>query len=201
MRIFILAGMLLVTCAAAHAQGHDGHDMTNMPAVVPGAPAATSAASTAGYSPEERAAGLREGRGMGLAMPAETNGYPGPRHVLEMADRIGLSADQRARTQSLFETMRSEVQRLGAQLLAQEGELDALFSEHRATPALLEVAARGIGETEAALKVTHLRTHLAMMDILTPDQVTLYVAARRAGVGSGRTRPMAGAPAPTSHGH
>lgn len=28
---------------------------------------------------------LREGRGMGLALPAELNGYPGPRHVLGLA--------------------------------------------------------------------------------------------------------------------
>jgi len=38
-----------------------------------------------------------------------------------------------------------------------------------------------------------LRTHLAMMEILTPDQVARYVAARRAGGGSGRTRPAAAA--------
>lgn len=200
MRIYLLVGALLVACSAVHAQNHDGHDMQNMPGMAAPA-AATSAASMAGYSPEERAAGLREGRGMGLAMPAEGNGYPGPRHVLEVADQIGLSADQRARTQALFDGMQGKARRLGAQLLAQEAELDAMFSEHRATPALLEAAAHRIGETEAALKVTHLRTHLAMMDILTPDQVGRYVAARRAGGGSGRTRPTSDASAPTSHGH
>jgi Spy/CpxP family protein refolding chaperone len=202
MRIFVLAGALLVACSAVHAQDHQGHDMQNMAGMAPAAPAAaTSAASMLGYNPEERAAGLREGRGMGLAMPAEGNGYPGPRHVLEAADQIGLSAEQRARTQALFDGMRGEAQRLGAQLLAQEAELDAIFSEHRATPALLEAAARRIGETEAALKITHLRTHLAMMDVLTPDQVTRYVAARRAGVGSGRARPTADAAAPANHSH
>jgi len=201
MRIFVFGAALLAAVSAVHAQDHAGHDMQNMPGMAPGPAAATSAASTAGYSAEERAAGLREGRGMGLAMPAESNGYPGPRHVLEVADQIGLSADQRARTQALFDGMQGEAQRLGAQLLAQEAELNAMFSEHRASPASLEAAARRIGETEAALKVTHLRTHLAMMDILTPDQVTRYVAARRAGGGSGRTRPMADTPAPSGHSH
>jgi len=201
MRLFILAAAMLAVCSAVHAQDHDGHDMGSMPGMAPGSAAATSAASMAGYSPEERAAGLREGRGMGLAMPAETNGYPGPRHVLELADAIGLSADQRARTQALFDAMRGDAQRLGARLLAEEAALDGLFSGHRATPALLEAAARQIGETEAALKVTHLRTHLAMMDILTPDQVARYAAARRAGGGSGRTRPAPDAPAPASHAH
>jgi Spy/CpxP family protein refolding chaperone len=119
--------------------------------------------------------------------------------VLELADRIGLDAEQRARTQSLFDAMQSEARRLGGQLLAQEAELDAMFRAHRATPALLEATARRIGEIEAALKVTHLRTHLAMMDVLTPDQLQLYVAARRAGGGSGRTRPAGDAPASPSH--
>jgi hypothetical protein len=31
---------------------------------------------------------LNEGRGMGLAVPAELNAYPGPVHVLELADRL-----------------------------------------------------------------------------------------------------------------
>jgi hypothetical protein len=39
---------------------------------------------------EQQIADLRAGRGMGLALPAELNGYPGPLHVLELAD--GLSS-------------------------------------------------------------------------------------------------------------
>ena len=33
---------------------------------------------------------------MGLALAAELNGYPGPSHVLELADKLELSAEQRA---------------------------------------------------------------------------------------------------------
>src|SRR6187431_528451 len=36
-------------------------------------------------------ADLKAGRGMGLALPAELNGYPGPLHVLELATPLGLS--------------------------------------------------------------------------------------------------------------
>jgi hypothetical protein len=39
-------------------------------------------------------ADLRAGRGMDLALPAELNGYPGPVHVLELGDRLGLDAEQ-----------------------------------------------------------------------------------------------------------
>ena len=35
----------------------------------------------------EQIADLRAGRGMGFALPAELNGYPGPLHVIELADQ------------------------------------------------------------------------------------------------------------------
>ena len=52
---------------------------------------------------DQQIADLRAGRGMGLALAAELNGYPGPSHVLELADRLELSTDQRARVQRLFD--------------------------------------------------------------------------------------------------
>lgn len=180
----------------AIAQEHQ-HGTTPSPAAAP----ASSMASLMNYTAEERAQGLREGKGMGLAMPAEGNGYPGPRHVLEVADQIGLTPDQRARTEQLFSAMRSEAQRLGIQLLSQEDQLNDIFRDRRATPALLDETAHRIGETEAALKVAHLRSHLAMMDILTPGQVSQYVSLRRAGAGSGKTRPSAEPPANPEHKH
>jgi hypothetical protein len=51
---------------------------------------------------EQQVADLQAGRGMGLALPAELNGYPGPAHVLELADKLGLSADQRASVHPSF---------------------------------------------------------------------------------------------------
>ena len=51
---------------------------------------------------------LREGRGMGLALAGELNGYPGPKHVLELAKELNLTEAQRARTQQLFDDMPSQ---------------------------------------------------------------------------------------------
>ena len=42
----------------------------------------------------DEAAGYLEGRGLGLAKPAELNGYPGPMHVLELADALALTPAQ-----------------------------------------------------------------------------------------------------------
>ena len=47
---------------------------------------------------------LRAGRGMGLALAAELNGYPGPSHVLELSEKLALSPAQKERIQKLFES-------------------------------------------------------------------------------------------------
>ena len=57
---------------------------------------------------------------MGLALPAELNGYPGPSHVLENADALGLSAEQREHTKGLFEAMKAEAVPVGERLIEQE---------------------------------------------------------------------------------
>jgi len=54
-----------------------------------------------GLSDEQRAQYLN-GEGMGFARPAELNHYPGPRHVLDNADKLQLSSDQLGKTQELF---------------------------------------------------------------------------------------------------
>ena len=43
---------------------------------------------------EQQIADLRAGKGMGLALAAELNGYPGPIHVLELGDQLNLSSVQ-----------------------------------------------------------------------------------------------------------
>lgn len=60
---------------------------------------------------EQQVADLGAGRGMGLALAAELNGYPGPSHVLELAEKLELSADQRASIQRLFDSMKAEAVR------------------------------------------------------------------------------------------
>jgi hypothetical protein len=121
---------------------------------------------------------LRAGRGMGYALPAELNGYPGPSHTLENADALMLSPVQRERTKALFEAMKAEAAPLGERLIEQETELDRLFAERAVTPARLEAATSAIGVTQGALRAAHLRYHLMMVEVLTPEQVQRYAEAR-----------------------
>jgi hypothetical protein len=134
---------------------------------------------------DREVADLQAGRGMGLALAAELNGYPGPSHVLDLADKIELSAEQRVRVQQLFDSMRAEAVPLGAKLLAQEVALDEAFANHRITPENLKEATSQIGETQAALRNAHLKYHLQTTQILSAVQLRRYSTFR--GYGSEAT--------------
>ena len=127
---------------------------------------------------DQQIADLRAGRGMGLALAAELNGYPGPRHALEHAEALGLSPSQRERTQKLFRAMEAETIRLGEQLIQRETELDRLFAEGTITVASLDETTSVIGVTQGALRAAHLRYHLEMARVLTPQQMQRYSAIR-----------------------
>ena len=117
---------------------------------------------------------LRAGRGMGLALAAELNGYPGPLHVLELADRLQLSSDQAQRVRGLYEAMKSEAIAVGEKLIAAELELDRQFAERKITPANLASIAAQIGERQGELRAVHLKYHLTTAELLTPDQKRRY---------------------------
>lgn len=122
----------------------------------------------------QQVADLRAGKGMSLALPAELNGFPGPSHTLELAGPLQLNADQRARTQALFEQMQREASAAGEALIAAEAELDTLFRDKRVTPALLTAAVGKAAQAQGAVRETHLRYHLRMMEVLSAEQVAAY---------------------------
>jgi hypothetical protein len=117
---------------------------------------------------------LRQGRGMGLAKAAELNGFPGPAHVLELADRLGLDADQRAATAALVAQMKADAQRIGADMIAAEQALDRAFAERRIDNGALQTKLSEIAALQGELRYVHLRTHLAQAALLTPAQIALY---------------------------
>jgi len=127
---------------------------------------------------EQQIADLRAGRGMGLALAAELNGYPGPLHVLEFANDLDLSSQQRAKVQELFAAMKAEALPLGERLIAQEAELDKAFASKTITAAMLAASTQAIGATHAALRQAHLKYHLFTTDVLTPAQVQRYAELR-----------------------
>lgn len=127
---------------------------------------------------EQQVADLGAGRGMGFALAAELNGYPGPSHVLELADKLDLSANQRASIQRLFESMKAEALPLGAKLIEQEADLDKQFASHAVTPASLRASTAAAALTQGELRETHLKYHLSTVAVLSPGQIQRYTALR-----------------------
>ena len=133
---------------------------------------------------EQQVADLGAGRGMGLALAAELNGYPGPSHVLELADRLDLTADQRASVQRLFDSMKMEAVPLGSKLIEQEAELDRQFADRIVTPESLKASTAALATTQGALREAHLKYHLSTAALLTPVQMRRYADLR--GYGGGK---------------
>ena len=127
---------------------------------------------------DQQIADLKAGRGMGLALPAELNGYPGPAHVLELSNQLGLSVEQKARIQRLFDSMKAKAVPLGERLLKQEAALDQQFANHLVTPERLKVATAAIGVTQGKLLETHLKYHLQTAQILSAEQMQHYSTLR-----------------------
>ena len=127
---------------------------------------------------EQQVADLGAGRGMGLALAAELNGYPGPSHVLELADELELSPDQRASIQRLFNSMKAEAVRLGSKLIEQEADLDKRFASRTITAESLKALTSSVAETQGQLRETHLKYHLSTGAVLSPHQMHRYAELR-----------------------
>ena len=127
---------------------------------------------------EQQVADLKAGRGMGLALAAEMNGYPGPMHVLELADQLGLNAELQQQMRQLVESMKAEAVPMGEQLLARETALDRAFAERTISPNSLAQLTVQIGETQAQLRAIHLKYHLTTADLLSPHQRHRYAELR-----------------------
>ena len=127
---------------------------------------------------KQQVAAYLGGEGMGLALAGELNGYPGPKHVLELADQLDLSPFQRERVGRIFEAMQSQAISLGKRIVEAEGALDTLFADGSIEPESLKAATSEIGRLQGQLRAIHLQAHLETEDLLSVHQVHRYVQLR-----------------------
>lgn len=128
-------------------------------------------------SPDE-VEGLLAGKGLGFALPAELNGYPGPLHVLEGAAILGLTDEQRREVEDIRLRMTVQASTLGRRLVEAERALDRLFAGGEATADELDVLTAEAGRLRAAVRAAHLRAHIETRAALTGEQVTHYLRMR-----------------------
>lgn len=167
MRLTIAAGCVFVLCGVAAAQHRHGNT-----------PYAGLQQRPVKALSDEQVADLRAGRGMGLALVGELNGYPGPLHTLELADQLQLTREQRQRMQQLFDAMKGEAVPVGEKMIAQESALDREFAERSISPEALARLTAQIGETQGQLRAIHLKYHLTTADLLSMDQRHRYAELR-----------------------
>lgn len=128
-------------------------------------------------SPEEVADYLA-GNGMGYARVAELNHYPGPRHILDLADSLALSTDQRSRIEEIRTGMTDRAIRLGRSIVDAEAALDRLFAQESIGSESLGERTDEIARLQGELRATHLLAHIQTRAVLTPAQIARYDALR-----------------------
>ncbi len=110
----------------------------------------------------------------GLAKLVELNGYPGPRHVLDSAGQLGLTAQQTGAVDRIHADMRRQATSSGRQLVERERELDTAFAQGAVSQESLE---RGLTESArlyGELRNAHVEAHLSTKEVLTAGQVRRY---------------------------
>jgi hypothetical protein len=118
--------------------------------------------------------GYLNGEGIGYAKAGELNHYPGPRHVLDLAEKLRLSTDQRVATRKLFEGMHAAAVPLGQQIVAAEGRLNMQFMHAMIDRDKLVAETAAIAQLEGRLRAVHLSAHLAERAVLSAAQVAQY---------------------------
>ncbi len=165
----MIALLVSVSAQAQHA-GHHNHS--------PAAPYAGMQQRQIKALSNEQIADLRAGRGMATALAAELNGYPGPMHVLEFADKLGLTDAQRQTMEALVSTMRRDAVKAGEELIMAEAELDKLFASGQADDTSLIDRMQKVSLAQGQVRLVHLRTHLSSRFALTPHQIATYAQLR-----------------------
>jgi Spy/CpxP family protein refolding chaperone len=117
---------------------------------------------------------LLAGRGMGTAKPAELNRYPGPAHVLELKERLGLTPEQAKRTQAIHAGMQAEAMVSGRRVVDAERALDEAFANGSIDQAALARQVRELGRLHGEFRLAHLKAHIETQAQVTPGQISRY---------------------------
>lgn len=127
---------------------------------------------------QDKIAALLDGQGLGYAKVAELNGYPGPAHVLELAEQLQLTEKQLSKSKGIFNAMKEQARKLGAELIESERALNTLFESGEITEEIVLTTLADISAIEGKLKAVHINAHLQQKAVLTQHQIHMYNALR-----------------------
>lgn len=121
---------------------------------------------------------IARGGGWGLARAAELNGIPGPTHLLELADHIGLTERQQNEIEAIRAQMQADAISAGERFVEAEQALDRAFQQEAPDEETLERLVVEAGKARADLRLVHLSAHLLTLPLLTETQVRRYSVLR-----------------------
>ena len=177
MRMMILSAMIVGCLASTTALGEEAAPArAHRPALDP-APQASAPSEVISLSDSE-VAELRLGHGMGLARAAELNGHPGPAHVIELADALALTPEQRRASEALRNAVQGAARAQGARILAAEAALARGFARRPLDAASLKARVMALAALQGELRFIHLEAHLAERTLLSDAQVARYAMLR-----------------------
>ena len=124
---------------------------------------------------------LLNGEGAGQAKYAEMNGYPGPKHVIELSDTLQLTMSQRKAVTGIFKEMEARAKELGQRIVRIEEELNTAFRQGLVSDRSVKDDTEQIGRLRGRLRAVHLTAHLKTKDVLSKQQRDLYKVLRGSG--------------------
>lgn len=125
---------------------------------------------------QEEMEALTNGSSSGAGRPAEVNGYPGPKRLVEHAAELGLTADQLAKVKTLNQGMKREAMELGGRIVEGETALDALLKSGSVDRKRLASLVSDIAGLRGRMRLVHLQLHFALRELLTDEQLLRYRA-------------------------
>jgi Spy/CpxP family protein refolding chaperone len=129
--------------------------------------------------PPDKAA-LLNGDGMGQGEYAEQTGYPGPKHILDLSDKLKLTDSQKQSVQKLYDEMNTRAKELGKQIVRVEQELRDAIAGGLVSEKSIQTDCDDIGRLRGKLRAVHLAAHLKTKSVLTDAQLALYKNLRAA---------------------
>jgi len=138
---------------------------------------AAAARPLPGQIPPDRDA-LLNGDSEGMAAYAESNGYPGPQEVLDLAGELGLTAKQKYDIREMYDEIRTRARVLGKMIVKVEEELHFSFNSGMVAQESVEDDAESIGKMRGTLRGIHLSAYLKTKELLTAKQLAAFTRIR-----------------------
>jgi len=160
----VFALLLMLTATAANARQQEEHR----------SPYADQEKSGIAALDADELRGLLEGEGMGLARAAELNGYPGPKHVLELAEQLELTAEQHTAVDEVHLRMLEAARSLGGQVVEAERVLNRRFEHAHIDAETVAGLTEQIGVLMGRLRAAHRVAHLETRALLSDEQTARY---------------------------